>query len=411
MCAPVRLQVFDFGPIKSADIIIDKYTVLLGGQGAGKSTLAKLFSLFTWLEKSLSLCSVSSKNVERHSRFRNIYCKYHRIESYFKPSSAISYEGVSFDFLYKDSRFQVLPHEEGNLASYDVAKVMYVPAERGYLSMQAKTFSLKGMPDSMQSFYEEFKDAELHFRNGCALPVNGLSFEYDSLNDFAWLKGAGYKVSLSASSSGFQSLLPLILVTRYLTEWVSRRGETSRLNAEEQKTVRQEVRKVMQNDGLSEDVKMAMLQSLSSRFMYSRFVNIVEEPEQNLYPESQMEVLFELLCASNDMEGNQVLLTTHSPYFVNFLTLAAKAGSLGRTLEKRDGLQKEIASVVPLKAQVDASRLHVYELVNGNARPLETFDGGLPSDNNTLNILLGKTNELFDNLLEIEERAGNGNKN
>ena len=33
--------------------MIDKYTVLIGGQGTGKSTVAKLFSLFTWLEKAL----------------------------------------------------------------------------------------------------------------------------------------------------------------------------------------------------------------------------------------------------------------------------------------------------------------------------------------------------------------------
>lgn len=406
MCKPVRLQVQDFGPIKKADIVIDKYTVLLGGQGAGKSTLAKLFSLFTWLEKSLSLCTLSTKHIEQYSRFQNVYCKYHRIETFFKPTTSIDYAGVSYDFSYRNAKFKVTSH--GEFPSYEVAKVMYVPAERGYLSMQSKSLSFKGMPDSLQAFHEEFKEAEQYFKEGCVLPVNDLSFEYDSLNDYAWLRGKDYKVSLAASSSGFQSLLPLILVTRYLTAWVSKKEGESMLNADEQKRVRLEVQKVMLNNQLSDEVKMAMLHTLSSRFRYSRFVNIVEEPEQNLYPISQKVVLFELLGSANTMEGNQVLLTTHSPYFVNFLTLAVKAGNLFEKTKDNAVLQEKIAAVTPLQSVVLSEHLHIYELKDGHSVLLDTYDNGVPSDSNILNSLLGETNEMFDKLLEIEDFINNG---
>lgn len=50
----VNLTVYQFGPISEADVVFDKYTVLIGKQGSGKSTIAKLYSMFTWLEKGLA---------------------------------------------------------------------------------------------------------------------------------------------------------------------------------------------------------------------------------------------------------------------------------------------------------------------------------------------------------------------
>lgn len=77
-----------------------------------------------------------------------------------------------------------------------------------------------------------------------------------------------------------------------------------------------------------------MLRNISSRFKYSRFVNIVEEMEQNLYPESQMNVLFDLLNDANKMDLNRLVLTTHSPYVINYLTLAAKAFAESKSISR-----------------------------------------------------------------------------
>ena len=42
----IRLIIKDFGPISSADVEIGKFTVVIGTQGTGKSSLAKLFQCF-----------------------------------------------------------------------------------------------------------------------------------------------------------------------------------------------------------------------------------------------------------------------------------------------------------------------------------------------------------------------------
>ena len=149
-----------------------------------------------------------------------------------------------------------------------------------------------------------------------------------------------------------------------------------------------------------------MLRKISSRFKYSRFVNIVEEMEENLYPESQISILFDLLDYTNRIELNRLVLTTHSPYIINYLTLAVKAFQLDRKVSGNDDLSSRINEIVPLQSVVNPVKLFIYELKDGKAIQLSNYDG-LPSDEIFLNIQLGLTNEMFDQLLEIEEEFDN----
>ena len=158
----------------------------------------------------------------------------------------------------------------------------------------------------------------------------------------------------------------------------------------------------MNDKSLTDGVKFAMLRNISSRFKYSCFVNIVEEMELNLYPESQRSVLFDLLSYANKIELNRLVLTTHSPYVIIYLTLAAKAFLLTQKVSANETLQERIKEVVPADSAIDPARLRIYELKDGGVFRLSTYEG-LPSDENFLNIQLGVTNELFDQLLEIEQ--------
>lgn len=211
-----------------------------------------------------------------------------------------------------------------------------------------------------------------------------------------------------AASSGYQSVLPLSMVTKFLSDLVLENANKEDLTGKEKKQIEKEVNKVMEDKTLTEEVKFATLRSISSRFKYSRFVNIVEEMEQNLYPESQMTVLFDLLNYANKIDLNRLVLTTHSPYVINYLTLAAKAYLLSEKISGDDGLKEKIDKIVPLSSIVNPAKLLIYELKDGEVVELNNSEG-LPSDENFLNIQLEQTNELFDQLLEIEEEFDNKN--
>lgn len=402
----VNLTIHQFGPISDANVVFNKYTVLIGKQGSGKSTIAKLYSMFTWMEKGLARRITSVKYMTQYSRFQKKYCSYHRIESYFKKETIIRFYGLHYNFIYEDEKFRV--EEKGAQDSYKVAKVMYVPAERNFLSTVDDTDSLKSLPESLDTLLGEFDKAKNAFKSGYRLPFNDSDFEYDAQHKIPWIKGGDYKIPLSAASSGYQSVLPLSLVTKFLSDLVLDNANKEELTAKEKKQIEKEVNRVMDDNSLTEEVKFATLRNISSRFKYSRFVNIVEEMEQNLYPESQMTVLFDLLNYTNKIDLNRLVLTTHSPYVINYLTLATKAYLLNKKILGDEDLKNRINEIVPLSSVVDPAQLLIYELKDGSVSRLNSYEG-LPSDENFLNIQLGQTNELFDQLLEIEEEFDNKN--
>ena len=49
-----RLIVNNFGPIREVDIDLKKINVFIGPQGSGKSTIAKIISFCSWLDKRIS---------------------------------------------------------------------------------------------------------------------------------------------------------------------------------------------------------------------------------------------------------------------------------------------------------------------------------------------------------------------
>jgi predicted ATP-dependent endonuclease of OLD family len=59
---------------------------------------------------------------------------------------------------------------------------------------------------------------------------------------------------------------------------------------------------------------ITMFNSLLASRIPSYFINIVEEPEQNLLPDTQIRMLFSLLSYRNLNEKNKLIVTTHSPY-------------------------------------------------------------------------------------------------
>jgi AAA15 family ATPase/GTPase len=140
-------------------------------------------------------------------------------------------------------------------------------------------------------------------------------------------------------------------------------------------------------------------------------LNIVEELEQNLFPSSQRTILFKLLEYVNMNAANSLVLTTHSPYIINYLTLAIKAKEVLGEIQNTThflALHDRLKQLVPENAAIANKNVIVYELDElGRIKKLPTH-GGLPSDENDLNEALGETNARFSDLLEIELAADNG---
>jgi len=412
-----KIRIKNFGPIKEGFLENDgwlevkKVTVFIGNQGSGKSTVAKLISTFTWIEKALVRGDYDNKWFSRKSKLKNQFLNYHRLENYLISNgrqSEIEYDGDAYNIKFEKEALTI--REKKNVA-YDLPQIMYVPAERNFIAYVKSPKELKLSSDSLKEFLAEFDNAKDAIKGSVKLPINNVELEYDKLNDILNIKGEDYKVRLTESSSGFQSLVPLYLVSDFLSNGIK---ETSRENlnsmsSEELERFKTLAAEIYSNENLTSEQRRAALSAISSRFNKTCFINIVEEPEQNLFPSSQHSMLNSLVMFNNQNKGNKLIMTTHSPYLINYLTLAVKADLTYTMLSEKkykfgDPQFRYTNEIVPMSSTVKADDLVIYELNenNGSIIKLGSFEG-IPSDKNYLNQSLAETNRLFDSLLEIEE--------
>ncbi|HAK76661.1 MAG TPA: AAA family ATPase [Runella sp.] len=413
-----KIRIKNFGPIKDGYqendgwIDIKKVTVFIGNQGSGKSTVAKLISTFSWIEKSLVRGDYNKKWFERKNKLKNQYLNYHRLENYFNDNSPyhsiIEYQGEAFNINYENGSLYI---EEVKNNVYPLPQIMYVPAERNFITYVKTPKELKLSSASLKEFLTEFDNAKEDLKGVLKLPINDTEVEYDKLNDTLNLKGEKYKVKLTEASSGFQSLVPLYLVSNYLAHSVKKQSESNKepMSSEEIQRFKKGVEDIWINDSLTDEQKRIALSVLSSKFNKTAFINIVEEPEQNLFPSSQKNMLYSLLELNNINNGNKLIITTHSPYLINYLTLSVKAYSVYDKLinfsnRKPTFYLARLNKIVPHKAMVIHSDIGIYQLneKDGSITKLES-QNGLPSDANHLNEQLDESNELFAQLLEIQQ--------
>lgn len=411
-----RIKIKNFGPIKNGCeanegwIDIKKVTCFIGNQGSGKSTVAKLISTFTWIEKALVRGDYNKKWFERKNKLKNQYLNYHRLENYFKVNGAektvIEYQGDAFSIVYENDCLVI---SEMQNKEYPLPQIMYVPAERNFITYVKTPKELKLSSESLKEFLTEFDNAKNEMKGFENLPINNVGVEYDRLNDTLNLKGEGYKVKLTEASSGFQSLVPLYLVSGYLANSVKKQSETNKetMSSEELQRFKKGVEDIWNNNSLTDEQKRVALSVLSSKFNKTAFINIVEEPEQNLFPTSQWQMLQSLLKYNSMNKGNKLIMTTHSPYIINFLSIAIQGEYLEGKIKKsanKDVLLPKLYSLVPKESLISASNVIIYQLdeKDGSITKLKAIDG-IPSDKNYLNDTLVESNLLFDSLLEIEQ--------
>jgi len=195
----------------------------------------------------------------------------------------------------------------------------------------------------------------------------------------------------------------MYLVTESLSKIISEKGNTAKddLTYDRAKKFNEELERILANSKLDEDAKQILIERKLRTINYTSFVNIVEEPEQNLFPTSQKKILYALFRNTNKNINNKLILTTHSPYIINYLTLAIKAFSLKENLS--DDQLNQLNNIVPLDAALNPNKVAVYQINNeGLVEELESYKG-LPSDENYLNELLGDFNDDFVELLKLEE--------
>lgn len=413
-----RLIVRNVGPIKDVDIELKKVNVFMGPQGCGKSTLAKIISFCSWLEKDSDATGKAEARGLVH-----LMMKFHRMEGYFRDDSELAYIGDDVAFFYrfpepfalnwKTDDYNTSHFRDEEFIFHKVQrsvnpKVIYIPAERNFVSVVPNLQKYAEQDDSLQSFVNDWFVAKRAYTENQPLKIDmlGIEYYYSTKTDSDIVVMEGQKIRLSQSSSGFQSVVPLMALLSYLSSTIYEENKPFSPAENEQ------MREILSH--VSSEAKDGMEQKLIDRIkgflqgkVYSHTQFIVEEPEQNLFPNTQCQLMYHLLSCLNHGKAHRAVITTHSPYILYALNNCLLANIVKEeipTEEKRE-LNISCADVVIAPGDVG-----VWEIEKGS---MKTYGEGSVNSTiqdkdglvrqNYFNSVMGDVMRDFNNLLMYKD--------
>lgn len=313
------LHIKNFGPIlDSTKIELTSLIVLNGHQSSGKSTFMKVLCFCRWVEKRIMVSTddIVSQYTHYNRFIKDLKLFYRLNDEYFKVNTELRYDGdaISIEYTGINSNAKITRKKSFAEKRYN-SKLCYIPAERNLVSAIQnidKTYKATGK-DVLFNFIYEWYEAREPYTNEhpFKLAVTG-GFSY--VNKFGadvLVREDGSETPAFYASSGMQSVMPMDVMVDYITGCV---GKEASLSMRE----RNEISKT--------DNDYANL-----RLFYQSAQLFIEEPEQNLFPESQKLVIMSIArslkkALENGSEQSLALVTTHSPYImsvVNVLLAAA----------------------------------------------------------------------------------------
>jgi predicted ATPase len=370
----IKLHIYQVGALKEVDIELNKINVITGPQSSGKSTIAKIISYCQWVEKRFLLDGKYEFDVEEQ------LLEFHRISnSYFTSNSLIHYTSdfVEIKITYVDKKIKEEIISKKNEESYNKTKNIYIPSERNFVSVIPNLGRYKETNDNIMSFLYDWFSAKKRYSKDDSLSILDLNIEFyhleDSDSDILILKDAKKEINLRDSSSGLQSLTPLTLLIDYLTvKFYEENNSKSNNELDSVKVItnklienflskhRQSSKKLSKKDVEEEFIKI--LDIAKKRIVYSQTNFIIEEPEQNLFPETQRDFIYYLFNKLNDSERNHsVLLTTHSPYILYSINNCLMGYNISKTLNSEE--KEEFKSH---KSWINPDEVSLFEIKNGN---------------------------------------------
>jgi predicted ATP-dependent endonuclease of OLD family len=384
-----KLIVENFGPIKrKTELDIKKTTVLIGPQDSGKSTLAKLVAEF-------------SDKIRFHNltiqRYKFDFINYN-IHDFFTDNTFFEFQNQHYNIFYNNGQFKTILNQQldeqtknmmidytantlkmnfnefagyvqslpikmdsnirgiGSTAikeiftNFDFYSSNYIPAERFLISSTSgAVWGLMNNNIALAPYITQFgSQFEIARTRNPNLSINylGIHYKYDKgidtviLNDYKEIK-------LSVSASGFQSIIPMQLV-------------------------------------------------IENNFKNDLTKFIIEEPELNLFPTTQKN-LVQYLVEKCTYSKNELFITTHSPYVLATLNLLTFAY---QTAQKHPELIEEIKAIVPQESWINPDEFAAYYVDEGTARSIINPKTGLISDNE-LDGVSDMIGDEFDALMDI----------
>lgn len=405
----MKLSVRNFGPIKQADIETKKYNFFIGNTSTGKSVVAKLIAI----ANSADFIALNSGELDKFKSILADYC----IDFEFKTDTIINISidnevksSVTADrFIVKYTKksdyeirhlvsqvsdlksylklFDNIPYNQNNVNEVNYLKGLkhflkevpenafndyiknqkvfpplessiYIPAERNLISLFSNSiYSILSagsvIPESILRFgklYEKAKNGNKKF----VIDFLKLCVEFNKSNDLIDLGDDKGKITFKQASSGMQSVIPLWVV---FTNAVNGQGNEI----------------------------------------------IIEEPELNLFPVVQTNLLKQIFERANNSLSN-IYITTHSPYVFSEVDNLIFANDIySAALEKgNNDLAHKVTKLISPETMIRYEDISSYYFEdNGNVKKVNDDKHRL-SGADAVDMASDITSSVFDQLMDLE---------
>ena len=212
----------------------------------------------------------------------------------------------------------------------------------------------------------------------------------------------GEKVSLTNASSGMQSLVPLLVLLNWCANGIYE--EKKPYSPEEMMNIKKLLAEVSKNSGSQDEQKKQLLERMNDIMegrVYTHTQFVIEEPEQNLFPKTQVDFLYFLLAMVNHGRKHRLVLTTHSPYVLYALNNCLLAHLVEKNMD--EDTKRGIEAV---KYAINPKHISVWQIENGylvndkgdRDATIQDENGLIRKNyfNNIMRQVMGEFNELLN---------------
>jgi len=392
-----KLIIKNIGPLKSATVSLAKYNLFVGPQSSGKSCILKIASYCNWVEKRIEL-SQTPDDYLNVAEFWKRLVDYHRLNGFIKKGFLIKYESSFMTFSFSGSPEKIQFSFEWNPLNrwqYRRPQISYIPAERNIVAVIPNWFDISFSNDNnIQGYMSDWENARNTFPQYHKLDILnlGVSYYYDK-EQFREriLINNDSEIAFLNASSGLQSVVPLYGLINYLTFHELHRPRRLSVAQERELNSLQDTlyrERFTQSKGtgivgrvdditktfpeprvkiFSSHQEEAKFSEIVDKFSQTQYASIyLEEPEENLFPSTQYELVKWMAKQFNSTQDNSLCIATHSPYILSSFNNLIQAS------ECKDAMSVE--STVGQASAISFEDINVYAVDNGTVKDIKDYD-------------------------------------
>lgn len=418
-----HLTIRNIGPINEADIELKRFNLLIGVQSSGKSTINKIACYCSWVEKEICITQ-SPSYFEKKGNFEHRLVVFHKLEGFIHPEAYIEYETDIVHFIYDKTNDEFVFKWKDRWA-YIRSKTIYIPSERNIVASIPNWFDIKLGENNVRSYMSDWEEAR-GYSDGKRVRILDLGVEYafekTGQNDLVWLNDNSF-INFTNASSGLQSLIPLLVILQYVTEgvFIEKKKDSVFIESVNKNLVNRIFASLMskknsftiyssensyvkkignQEFAIGNKETANKFEQIAHNFIYPNYSNIfLEEPEQNLYPTTQKELINYLVELMNkDKKQHNVFITTHSPYILTSLNNLLYAAEVGKSKKS------DVRKIIPIKYWVQFEDVGAWFVKNGTV--VSIMDNKLKQIKaEKIDEVSNQLNRDYDKLFDLEYEA------